>query len=150
MERVTKMEGLISWFKWVFKGEQEEKKKVSPLHERRKYRRIPSNMVVTSYKIPDYRTITKDISFGGIRLSLSSPIPKGETVELTLEIDSKFGRRNLRLKGEVVWVKRVSPRKYEAGLKFVELSEPQKNALRTLLRELVARRNVWEKRIEFK
>ena len=144
------MEGLISWFKWVFKGKQEEQRKSMPSHERRRYRRIPSNMVVTSYKLPDYRTITKDISFGGIRLSLSSPIPKGETVELSIEVDTQLGRRELKLKGEVVWVKRVSPRKYEAGLKFVELSEPQKNALRILLRELVARRNVWEKRIEFR
>ncbi len=111
--------------------------------ERRKFKRFKANIIVLSKFIPGFRTVTRDISLGGMRIVLPAPLPQGSELELELDLDSKFGRKTMKVKAKVVWVRQVAPRRYEAGLKFLNLSERKKDIMISFLKEISMRKDIW-------
>lgn len=96
--------------------------------ERRIFRRIEGEVPV-QYSVPgtskEYRTFTKNISGGGIRIPLFRKLAPGTV--LSLKIFRNVPNISAKCKGEIRWVAEVSAegrRKkiLEAGIKFLDLS----------------------------
>ena len=94
---------------------------------RRKYSRVFFPCLV---KVRDYKetllTHTENISSGGVRLILKSPLDMLTHVEV--EVDLMDADDHLRCVGKVVWVEQrkasesVKPLFYDIGIEFVDVS----------------------------
>lgn len=134
---------MFNFFKKLFGGEKKAKEvkkvKISSGDEqhKRRYFRIKRDIAIMSPDIPGYRTITRDISLGGVKIELSKPLPKGKIIDISLNIETARSTEAPHLKAEVVWVKQVNPRKWEAGLKFIYDSPQQKEMIEDYLNFLI-------------
>jgi len=93
--------------------------------ERRTFRRIEGEFPVRytpSRGRREYRTVTKNISGGGMRITIFKRVPQGTILDL--EIFRDDSGRNARCKGEVRWIGSAGKRKkaLDAGIKFLDLS----------------------------
>lgn len=96
--------------------------------DRRLFQRI-ENTVSVKYKTrkggPKDVSLVKDISAGGIRLSLSEELEPGTVVDLEITIPND--PNPFRAVGEVVWTQDISisgdsvGRYYDTGIKFTEI-----------------------------
>jgi len=75
----------------------------------------------------------KDISLGGIRLSIPLPLPAG--VVHTVKIFPSI-KNEINLAGTVVWLSSKKSHDYEAGLKFVETNENLTHSLEQFFKML--------------
>ena len=105
--------------------------------KKRRYHRIKRDIGILSPQIPGYRTVTRDISIGGVKIELMKPIPKGSVIDVSLELETTRSTEPLQLKAEVVWVRQVAPRRWEAGLKFIYQSPEQKEEIESYLKYLM-------------
>ncbi len=96
--------------------------------ERRVFRRIEGEVPVRytlSRGRREYRAVTKNISGGGMKISIFKRMAPGTILDLQILRDASG--RNARCKGEVRWIgsaviKGKRKKALEAGIKFLDLS----------------------------
>lgn len=97
--------------------------------ERRKYARltIPLEVsyVLSGVEGPGNKTVTKDISPNGARVSVDEELAPGTMLNLEVKIPSK--EEPIPIKAKVVWSKKDEAIGYEAGLEFIKIPEDSKN-----------------------
>ncbi|MHC4447508.1 MAG: ATP-binding protein, partial [Planctomycetota bacterium] len=79
-------------------------------HDRRLYPRLPQASVLTNFGP------VLDLSLSGARIRCS------RALEGIVDVDLMASEETLFLQAEVVWTKRIGFRKYEAGLRFLEVT----------------------------
>ena len=95
------------------------------MRERRRFERIPANLRIFYRVIPKIKTeksITKDISQGGVRFSVHKFIPKNSILEI------RFIHRKTHLfiesSAKVRWIRKDDHNKrYEVGVEFINISK---------------------------
>jgi Tfp pilus assembly protein PilZ len=84
---------------------------------------------------------TENIGEGGIRVIL------GERLNITTNVDIELFLLEqeipIRCKGEVVWASEmkpeaINPRLFDTGIKFIEINDQNKEAIRKVVQELIA------------
>ncbi len=75
---------------------------------------------------------TQDISDSGIQLVAGAPIPPGSAVSLQLLCSD----REVRMKGEVIWSRRLGPSKAQSGIQFRPPPDPG-FAIQLFIREFI-------------
>jgi hypothetical protein len=105
---------------------------VSDAHDRRTSPRVKCANSVEVYPTGEtapIRTKTADLSLGGCFLEMPNPLPKGTQVRIALWIkESKIWAN-----GEVV----TSTPGFGIGVKFTEITEPDKNQIKQLIGSMV-------------
>ena len=138
---------LFSFFKKP--KEQEEQKELQSKDEfdyKRQYVTLNRDVGVLSNEIPDYKTVTRDISLGGTRIEISKPIPKGKIIDIKLELETG---KTVALKAEVIWIKEVEYlKKYELGLKFVYDNPIQQQQIEKYILYVMETQSNWYKNIK--
>ena len=112
------------------------------MEERRKYPRLNLNVEVRWKKVDgeagdalSHRSVTKNISTGGIRLILGSGVQMGDV--LALEMGAPGGKA-IRVKGKVIWVEKFeiigvkNEIGYEGGIEFLDMAEEVKQEIANL------------------
>lgn len=67
---------------------------------------------------------TTDISEGGIGITLSCQFTPGEILDLQIKCSaSDPERKDMNIKGEVIWCKDIGGGIYRAGIEILEISE---------------------------
>ena len=101
--------------------------------ERRKYRRIATDQVISFAPVNDRDLlgVGRDVSPGGIRFeAVGCEIDQGEVLRVTFNV----GSQTVVAVGRVVWSTEIDPISSEVGIEFIEI-EP---AVRDLLDQLTA------------
>lgn len=70
------------------------------------------------------------------KLEAGPPVQIGEKFSITLDLD--LVSESITVFSEVVWVKRLPRFAFEAGLKFIEIGEPERIALARYLDKVKA------------
>ena len=96
------------------------------MEEHRKYVRITESLKI-GYKVVNPITgpgecLSKEISAGGIRLSVQQRLAPGDILEL--EISLSRSSKPIRATGEVVWVNEIEGfnLQYMIGIKFIKIN----------------------------
>ncbi|KPK96658.1 MAG: hypothetical protein AMJ95_12940 [Omnitrophica WOR_2 bacterium SM23_72] len=111
--------------------------------EKRKFPRVNINCKIsTAYgdRLLVLESHTENLGEGGIRVILAQRLSVTTAVDLDLFLPGD--ETPIRCKGEVVWANEmkpqgVNPRLYDTGIKFIEISEQNKNTIRQLVHSLV-------------
>ncbi|MBU1077991.1 MAG: PilZ domain-containing protein [Spirochaetes bacterium] len=94
---------------------------------KRKHGRIEKKILVwyqTTYSKGDFsfgKEVSVDISAGGIQMEMEDIDSPG--TELMMKFQVPNHARVIEAKGEVVWTRRLNAEKYLVGVKFIEISE---------------------------
>jgi hypothetical protein len=91
-----------------------------PGEERRKYRRIGTDQVISFAPVDtrDLLGVSRDISIGGIRFeAVGCEIELGETLRVTFSV----GDQTVVAVGRVAWSTELDPLTLDVGLEFVEI-----------------------------
>jgi len=105
------------------------------MQERRKYARLNIPLEVSCLLNGEgglqCKTVTKDISPNGARLSIDKELTPGSTLDLEVKIPVK--EEPIPIKAKVVWSKKdatsaADKDAYDAGLEFVQIPDDSKNA----------------------
>ncbi len=104
--------------------------------EKRKHPRIRISFPVECKVLPSkdyFYTVSKDLSTGGAKILSSDFLVKDDSLKLNINLIDKV----LSVKAKVSWcTKEDSSRRYETGLEFVELTEPDRDELVKFLTKL--------------
>ena len=99
--------------------------------ERRKYRRIATDQVISFAQVEerDVLGVGLDVSEGGIRFeALGCEIELGDVLRVTFNL----AEHTVVAVGRVIWVTEVDPISTEVGLEFLQIDE----AARSMLEEM--------------
>ncbi len=99
------------------------------MKERRKDPRIDISFPVECKILSSrdyFYTVSKDLSLNGTRILSNDFLRKSDSLKLNINLIDKV----LNIKAKVSWcTKEKINRRYSTGLKFIELTEPNKNEL---------------------
>lgn len=109
------------------------------IKERRKYIRMDASIKFT-YKIKGdkgwpKKTVTKNISHGGIRGLVDKKIKKGDELELNIDIPNL--KKPIYAITKVIWTADKKADKIDAGIKFEEIDTEMKNKFLEYMCELM-------------
>lgn len=118
--------------------------------EKRQHTRFPFKQGV-KFQVGDYSclegSLSKDVSSGGICLTVSQFVPIHSTVLLHLQ--QHLQAKVITLKGMVTWVRIISDsERYQVGVYFQELNESGKKEISKIIEALVKRSSVVERRVK--
>ncbi|MDA1044475.1 MAG: PilZ domain-containing protein [Verrucomicrobia bacterium] len=105
------------------------------MEDNRKHQRLPEEnrvavTVVSAQNAPEledqtFFCPTEDLSAGGLKLSVPSPLPSGSVVELRIALARPL--RSFMHVGEVRWTREVDgPFPFAIGVKFTKLEGPNR------------------------
>lgn len=100
--------------------------------ERRKYRRIATDQVISFAEIdrPELLAVSKDLSIGGIRFeAVGVEIDLGDVLRVTFNV----GDQTVIASGTVVWATDTDPITQEIGIEFHEIDERALELLETAI-----------------
>ena len=109
--------------------------------ERRRYIRLEAPIdirYVVEGKDRVLRTVTKNISALGTRLSIPEEVGAKTSLEITMDLPNT--PNPVHIKGQVVWVKRLSLKdgsSYDIGIEFTKIEEDNKNTFLKFLCDLI-------------
>ena len=88
-----------------------------------------------------FNTHTENISEGGIRVILEEKL--NVTTQVDIELYLFHAELPIRSKGEVAWTAELKPEKirhrlFYTGIKFIEISDHNKNEIKKLVEEILA------------
>src|SRR5206468_9284040 len=102
--------------------------------DRRKFPRLHAAVFCRPVGKPLFnRRASQDISLGGIRLYADDPHSAGDRLELELFLPDQS---EIICRVEVVWIETLTlggPARFDVGVKFVEISAPDRERLSALL-----------------
>ena len=109
------------------------------IEERRKYIRLETDIKLT-YKIRESKdtaekTVTKNISPGGIRALVKGDIKQGDWLELNINVPKL--RKSIFAIGKVVWTADKKAGKIDVGIKFEVIDAEIKNKFLEYICELM-------------
>ncbi len=85
------------------------------------------SFAVMSREFKNFKAVSGDVSPTGVKIFLENELDVGQVVDMVLNLDDdNFG--SLKVRGEVMWC-RPTENKFAAGLRFLNLSEEQAEAL---------------------
>ncbi|MBN2531947.1 MAG: PilZ domain-containing protein [Spirochaetales bacterium] len=98
--------------------------------ERRCYKRKKFNAFIDYSS--EKKAESKNISIGGICILIDHHISEGTILFLVIPL-KKMGI--IQVIGEVIWSKKVSDKKYEAGIEFLSLNDFSKDKISSYIEE---------------
>jgi c-di-GMP-binding flagellar brake protein YcgR len=108
--------------------------KSSDRSERRKYRRIGTDQVISFAPIDqrDLLAVSRDLSSGGIRFeAIGCEINLGDVLRVTFNI----GEQTVVAAGTVVWATEIDPLTTDVGIEFVDIDPSALRALEEITGE---------------
>jgi Tfp pilus assembly protein PilZ len=91
------------------------------MQERRKAARLPRQEKTFVDRETGKKEVSlMDISYGGMRVQLDEELKIGDTLSLKINILPRSGAFYVR--GQVLWVKPISAKNFETGVKFAKIS----------------------------
>jgi len=107
------------------------------MEERRRFVRLDTRLEVSYTELPQpaaKRSVTKDISGGGVCLFAEKVIPPGTHLQVSMKLPNR--EQPVHFTGEVVWSeayevigKTERQRAVEAGIRFVEIAPQDQEAI---------------------
>lgn len=96
--------------------------------------------VVFADRLLVFNTHTENIGVSGIKVILQEKLNVSTIVDIELFLLGK--EIPIKCKGQVVWAKEmvpleINPRLFETGIEFVQISEPNQEALKKFIDELL-------------
>ena len=109
------------------------------IEERRKYIRLTTDIKFTyrleGAKATVDRSVTKNISPGGIRALVNKRIKKGNRLELNISVPKV--KKSIFAIGKVIWLADEKADKIDVGIKFEEIDADIKNKFLEYICELM-------------
>jgi c-di-GMP-binding flagellar brake protein YcgR len=107
------------------------------MQEQRSFVRLRAPVEATYTVLPDgrpQRTLTRDVSLGGVRLVMDKPLSRGAQLQLALVLPGQ--ERPVNATGEVVWSEEVAwigrggeRRNAEVGIRTLEMAPQDQESL---------------------
>lgn len=101
------------------------------IKERRKFSRITEDDSIGYVLVPNFksaRSLTQDLSIGGIRFFSKSFIPARSV--LKVEIKLKYIPRVINALARIMWIREVfENERYEVGVEFIDINKEDSNFL---------------------
>lgn len=108
-----------------------------PEVDRRQYKRVkaPIYFHAARFRLFGAPTRAQDVSSGGIRIYSDDPVKIGERLDLEMFLPD---HTSIKCSAEVVWVEQLPPGSaavYDVGMRFVALTELDRESLAAVLEE---------------
>ncbi len=129
---VNEDRALKNFFQYLKDVESTQLAELVDYHDRRTHYRLNRRLPVVCRDFNGYKGLTRNISCGGLQVTCGGGIKKGEVIEMRLELDD-YHADPIVLIGEVCWVVEDDVDGVRVGLRFLELTDEQREMLKSYI-----------------